>query len=74
MATTNNIQLKGAAEEMTVVAAVTGSGDDCNNGNNGSGDNGGSDDSGSLTAMPTPMAAVAALMATAMAAIATATV
>ncbi len=44
--TTNNNQLKGAAEEMTVAATVTGSGGNCNSGNDGSGNNGGGDDGG----------------------------
>ncbi len=44
MVTTDNYQLKGAVEEMTAAATVTGSGDDCNNGDNGSGDDGSGDD------------------------------
>jgi hypothetical protein len=46
MAATNINQLKGAAEETMAAAMVTGSGNDCDSGNNGSTDNGGSDDSG----------------------------
>ncbi len=37
---TCNNQLRWAAEEMTVAAMVTGSGNDCNNSNKGSGNNG----------------------------------
>ncbi len=37
---TCNDQSRGAAEETTAVATVTGSSDNCNNGNKGSGDNG----------------------------------
>ncbi len=33
-------QSRGAAEEIMVVATLTGSGNNCNNGNKGSGDNG----------------------------------
>ncbi len=36
---TCNYQSRGAVEETIVVATVTGSGDNCNNGNEGSGDN-----------------------------------
>ncbi len=43
MAKTDNNQLKGAAEEMAAAARVTGSSNDCDNGNDGSGDNGGGD-------------------------------
>jgi hypothetical protein len=46
MAMTDNNQQKGAAEETMAAATVTGSGNDCDNGNNGSGNNGSSDDSG----------------------------
>jgi hypothetical protein len=37
---TYNNQLRGTVEETMAVATVTGSGDDCNNGNEGSGNNG----------------------------------
>jgi hypothetical protein len=37
---TCNNQSRGAAEETAAVVTVTGSGDDCNNGNEGSGNGG----------------------------------
>jgi hypothetical protein len=39
-----NNEIKGAVEEFTAVVTVTGSANDCNNGDDGSGDNGGNDD------------------------------
>jgi hypothetical protein len=46
MATTNDNQIDGAVKETMVTAMVTGSGDDCNSGNDGSGDDSVGDDSG----------------------------
>jgi hypothetical protein len=44
MATTHNNQLKGAAEETMVAALVTGSGEDCDSGNDGGGEDDGCGD------------------------------